>query len=81
VKHYLLFLTFLFFTVGSQTVKGQSDSYHYHLDLNNVTDDKVQVELKTPPVDGKSVTFHMPNIIPGTYMESNYGMFVSELKA
>lgn len=69
------------FFVGLQTAEAQSNSYHYKVNLNNVTDDKVQVELETPEIDTKSIHFYMPNIIPGTYMESNYGMFISEVKA
>ena len=59
----------------------QDATYRYQLDLTNVQNDELTVTLTTPEISDKSTTFYMPNIIPGTYMESNYGMFVSDLKA
>ena len=59
----------------------QSNAYRYNLDLTKVKDDQLQVVLDTPPIKQNTITFYMPKIIPGTYRESDYGMFVSELKA
>jgi predicted metalloprotease with PDZ domain len=41
----------------------------------------LQVELLTPKTDNKTVEFHFPRIIPGTYSISDYGRFVTNLKA
>ena len=59
----------------------QSDTYRYSLDLTKVKDDMLQVSLQTPAIDQNTITFYMPKIIPGTYRESDYGMFVNDLKA
>lgn len=59
----------------------QSDIYRYSLDLSRVKDDQLQVSLQPPVISQKTITFYMPKIIPGTYRESDYGMFVSDVKA
>lgn len=59
----------------------QTDAYRYSLDLTKVKNDQLQVELQTPAINQKTTTFYMPKIIPGTYSISDYGMFVSDLKA
>lgn len=78
----LLVLPFLLLLHGhAATAQPDTATYRYHLDLTGVDDDRLEVVLQTPAVDQKSIVFHMPNIIPGTYMESNYGMFVSDFRA
>jgi predicted metalloprotease with PDZ domain len=74
-------LLMLLMTVAVATqVKSQS-MYQYAVDLNNVTDDKLTVTLLAPKLSGESATFYFPKIVPGTYMNSNYGRFVQGLKA
>jgi predicted metalloprotease with PDZ domain len=55
--------------------------YRYSIDLKKVEDDRLTVELLTPAVKKGEVDFHFPKIIPGTYRNSDYGRFISELKA
>jgi predicted metalloprotease with PDZ domain len=57
------------------------NSYHYAVDLNRLTDDKLQVELLTPTIKGSTAVFAFPKIIPGTYSISDYGKFISNVKA
>ena len=57
------------------------DSYRYSVDLTKVENDKLSVELLAPQLTGKTVNFYLPRIVPGTYMNSNYGRFVHDLKA
>ena len=59
----------------------QSDVYKYSLDLTQPVNDELMVRLETPEIDQKKIKFYMPQIIPGTYRKSDYGMFVSDLKA
>ena len=59
----------------------QSDVYKYSIDLNNPVNDLLKVTLQTPEITENTVKFYMPEIIPGTYRESDYGQFVSDLKA
>jgi predicted metalloprotease with PDZ domain len=62
-------------------IANAQNSYRYTVDLNSVPGDKLNVELLTPKMNSSSVTFALPKIIPGTYMISDYGRFVSNVKA
>lgn len=55
--------------------------YHFSIDLAGITNDVVQVTLKTPPVNQKTAVFAFPKIIPGTYAIADYGKFISNIKA
>ncbi|MBL7700744.1 MAG: peptidase M61 [Ferruginibacter sp.] len=60
---------------------GAQSAYQYHVDLTKVIDDKLQVELVAPAISKNEISFYLPKIVPGTYMNSNYGMYVHDLKA
>lgn len=55
--------------------------YAYSVDLNKVHNDQLSIELITPAIKSREAIFHLPKIVPGTYMYSNYGRFVHNLKA
>ncbi len=55
--------------------------YKYHVDLTKVTDDELIVDLICPVIIKKEIKFYLPKIVPGTYMNSNYGKYVHNLKA
>lgn len=57
------------------------NSYQYTVDLTTVVDDKVYVELSTPSIQGKEITFYLPKIVPGTYSIADYGRFVTRFEA
>lgn len=78
-KYLILFIAL--FLTGLNQVVAQSNAYHYQLDLTKVNDDQLEVDLHPPKITQRTIRFYMPNIIPGTYMESNYGELVSGLKA
>jgi predicted metalloprotease with PDZ domain len=73
----VLLLPTLFFFAG---VNAQTN-YRYSVDLTNVSNDQLTVELITPPIAKKDIVFYFPKIVPGTYMNSNYGKYVHDLKA
>lgn len=56
-------------------------TYKYHVDLTKVTDDQLQVNLLSPAINKNEINFYLPKIVPGTYMNSNYGKYVNNLKA
>ncbi|MBL3654553.1 M61 family metallopeptidase [Fulvivirga sediminis] len=58
-----------------------NDGYNYTLDLTQVKDDKVYIELVTPNIKDKEITFYLPKMIPGTYAIEDYGRMVSAFKA
>jgi predicted metalloprotease with PDZ domain len=65
----------LFFNVTGQ------DIYRYTVDLTKVEKDQLAVNLITPSVSQNEIIFYLPRIVPGTYMNSNYGKYVNSLKA
>lgn len=70
-------LSFLLFSL----LTNAQNSYRYALNLNNLVDDKLQVELLTPKLQTTTAVFAFPKIIPGTYSISDYGKFISNVKA
>ena len=56
-------------------------AYKYSVDLNKVTDDQLSIDLVTPAITNTEISFYLPKIVPGTYMNSNYGKYVHNLKA
>ena len=59
----------------------QGNAYKFSIDLLNVSDDKVNVELVTPVIKAKTITYHIPKIVPGTYSADDYGRYIEQLKA
>ena len=55
--------------------------YEYSVDLTQLADDKLEVELIAPAIRQKEIHFYLPKIVPGTYMNSNYGKYVQNLRA
>ncbi len=56
-------------------------NYSYTVDLNNVKDDQLTVDLITPKIDKQDIIFYLPRIVPGTYMNSNFGKYIHDFKA
>lgn len=74
-------LSFFFgFFIVCATTNAQ-DIYRYSVDLTKVENDQLTVELITPSINKKEILFHFPKIVPGTYMNSNYGKYVHNLEA
>ncbi|MDB5246922.1 MAG: peptidase domain protein [Segetibacter sp.] len=80
MKKLILGFFFSSFITFSITAYSQ-DEYRYSVDLGKVQNDAVTVELQTPKVKTSAVTFSFPKIIPGTYSISDYGKFISDVKA
>ena len=57
------------------------DMYKYSVDLTSTSNDELKVELITPAISQKEIIFYMPKIVPGTYINSDFGQFVHNLKA
>ncbi len=72
----MLLLAFLFSLASTA-----QPTYSYTVDLNNAANDQLNVELICPPVTTDDIRFYLPRIVPGTYMNSNYGKYVHDLKA
>lgn len=57
------------------------ESYNVKIDLTRVKNDRLPVELTVPAINHETVEYHMPKIVPGTYSISDFGRFISDLKA
>lgn len=77
-----IFLSVLIIGLFNQSINAQN-KYAYKVNLNEINDDKLQVELITPtiPKSKKVLKFHIPKLVPGTYSIYDFGRFVSEFKA
>src|SRR5258705_8456268 len=62
---------------GSVTAQ---EKYFYTADLKNIAEDRISVELRTPPVKEQRVIFSFPRVIPGSYSEKNYGKYIDDFK-
>jgi predicted metalloprotease with PDZ domain len=73
----MLVVLVLFITIHASA----QTTYQYSVDLTKVKNDQLTVELLAPKIDKQDITFYLPKIVPGTYMNSNYGKYVHDLKA
>ncbi|UAM96862.1 peptidase M61 [Polaribacter litorisediminis] len=82
-KILIAFITIVFF--GScATTKINSNKrklIEVAINLNNVVDDKVQVEVNPQKIKENTIVYQIPAIVPGTYAKSDYGKFISDFKA
>jgi predicted metalloprotease with PDZ domain len=82
IRGYLL-ITLIGFV--SQTVYGHGaggeNSYRYSVDLLNIKNQQAAVTLLTPKISTETAIFSFPKIIPGTYRISDYGKFISDVRA
>lgn len=77
----LFLLCFLACGLLFQGAANAQNVYRYTVDLTNVTNDNLQVELLAPAVKSATTVLSFPKIIPGTYSISDYGKFISNVKA
>ncbi|MBK5269649.1 MAG: peptidase M61, partial [Bacteroidia bacterium] len=59
----------------------QPQACKFNIDLINVSNDKVRVEVLAPSISKKSITYHLPKIVPGTYSEDDFGRYIEDFKA
>lgn len=71
----------LFGLFAFSTVLYSQNEYNYKVDLIKVNNDTVNVELQVPELQKDELTFCFPKIIPGTYSISDYGKFITGVKA
>ena len=63
---------------------GQNDKYQFHLDLNKISSDLIQVTLFTPTIPEtkeEKIIYSFPKIIPGTYRIYDFGQYVMDFEA
>ena len=83
-QRYLILLVLIVILKGCASLGltyKKSNVIETHIDLNAVENDQLLITLDPGPFPSGEVTFHMPSIIPGTYQYSNFGRFISDVKA
>lgn len=73
--------TFLFAVLCAALSVHAQNSYRYSVDLTQVQNDQLQVTLLTPQVTQQKINYRFAKIIPGTYRNSDFGQFISNVKA
>jgi predicted metalloprotease with PDZ domain len=61
----------------------KSDAYQFKVNITKVNDDKLMIELIVPESvrEEKTVKYHIPKIVPGTYSIYDFGRFITDFKA
>lgn len=78
----MVVLTFLASCSSTKTASSKEIlTINVAMNLNNVVDDKVQVEVNPQKLKDASIIYRIPAIVPGTYVISDYGKFISDFKA
>lgn len=73
-------LSCFFLFLLNLTSAGQS-LYQYKVNLNEVTNDELKVQLIVPKITQSEIVFYLPRIVPGTYVNSDFGKFIHAVKA
>jgi predicted metalloprotease with PDZ domain len=75
-------ITVAFFaSCATSNISKKDKTIQVNIDLNNVVDDKVKIEVNPAKLNQSTIVYQIPAIVPGTYAMSNYGQFVSKMKA
>ena len=80
-RSFSLALILFFIAISDVSEIAAQNIYKYNVDLTKVTNDQLSVELIAPAISKKEIIYYFPKIVPGTYMNSNYGKYVHDLKA
>lgn len=51
------------------------------IDLVAVVDDKIKVQITPAPINSNEAIFYIPETVPGTYSDDDYGIFIDSLRA
>lgn len=81
MKKPFVILLLIAFPLSPAFLKAQGTFYKYTVDLNQVSDDKLKVELSPPKIESPEIIFRIPKIVPGTYEIYDFGRFISDFKA
>lgn len=72
---------FTLFVAIATITQAQEEGYSINIDLNQVSNDRLPVEIIVPSINEETIEYHMPKVVPGTYSISDFGRFVDEFKA
>ena len=70
-----------FLIITSFALSAQNDKYQFHLNLNNISNDLIQIELTTPSINSDKIVYNIPKIVPGTYSLYEFGQYIMDFEA
>jgi len=70
-----------FLVITGLALNAQNDKYQFHLDINMISNDLIQIELNTPNIKSDKIVYNMPKIVPGTYSIYDFGQYVMDFEA
>lgn len=65
---------------GPKSAITQKTTIEAAIDLINVSDDMLTVSIVPPSFTSESTTFYMPETVPGTYSDDDYGTFIENVQ-
>lgn len=71
----------LLLSCGSKSLLNQRQQLRATIDLVNVVDDKITITLSPPTITTDNIIFYMPEIVPGTYSDSDFGKYIENFQA
>ncbi len=81
IPFYILILAFIISCGPTQnTINSKNTNVQVAIDLVNITDDKVTVRIQPGTITTSDVVFYIPETVPGTYRDSDYGTYVDNLE-
>lgn len=78
---FLIVIGFLLLSCGSKSFHNKRLQVNATIDLVNVVDDKIAVTIIPPAITSENIIFYMPEIVPGTYNDSDFGKYIENLEA
>lgn len=78
---YLFTLSFLLVSCGSSNTIEVKTGVKATIDLVNVVDDKIKVTISPATIMTDEITFFIPETVPGTYSDDDYGKFIENVEA
>jgi predicted metalloprotease with PDZ domain len=76
----ILSIGILLASCGPKTVSTQKTSINAYIDIVNVVDDKIAVSITPASFTTESTIFYMPETVPGTYSDDDYGKFIENVE-
>lgn len=64
-----------------KSIKRKPPSFEISIDLVHVIDDKIKVTMILNHLTPKTTIFYMPEIVPGTYSDKDYGQYLQDFNA
>ncbi len=81
ITFYFTLITFFISCGPTQNINtSKNTTTQVAIDLVNVKDDKVNVRIQPGTITTDNITFYLPETVPGTYSDSDYGAYIENVQ-